>query len=148
MQHWDFDHFLSVLCCGFHYETYIGISPYRTLAVDWAQCMVVYVMCELIVCENTNVVHFLCDMWKYMFNEQGVCLMAHTLFIERVLYFPVSPWSEHRLHIFQDYPCLRIIKVKVGYYAGQLSLLSCSLAYSFQFADLGVWLTCIFSLYW
>ena len=29
------------LCCGFQYETYIGISPYRTLAVDSTQSMVV-----------------------------------------------------------------------------------------------------------
>ena len=26
--------------CCFHYETYIGISPYRTLDVDLAQCKV------------------------------------------------------------------------------------------------------------
>ena len=29
------------MCCSFHSETYIGISPFRILAVDWAQCMVV-----------------------------------------------------------------------------------------------------------
>ena len=28
-------------CCGFHYETYVGINPYHTLVVDLAQCMVV-----------------------------------------------------------------------------------------------------------
>ena len=30
------DRLSHTLCCGFHYETYIDISPYRTLAVDWA----------------------------------------------------------------------------------------------------------------
>ena len=30
----------GTLCCGFHHETYIGISPYRSLAVDVAQSMV------------------------------------------------------------------------------------------------------------
>ena len=32
---------------------------------------------------------------QHMFNEKG----AHTLFIERVLYFPISHSNEHRLHI-------------------------------------------------
>ena len=31
----DTSHF-NTLCTGFHYETYIGISPYHTLAVDSA----------------------------------------------------------------------------------------------------------------
>ena len=33
--------FFHTLYCGFHHETYICTSPYRTLAVDRAQCMVV-----------------------------------------------------------------------------------------------------------
>ena len=53
------------LCSGFHYETYIGISLYRTLAVVWIEMYGSYVMCDLIVWENTNVVHFSCDMGKY-----------------------------------------------------------------------------------
>ena len=44
----------------------LGISPYSTLAVDWAQsCMVAEYMGDLVVWENTNDVHFSCDMWKY-----------------------------------------------------------------------------------
>ena len=43
-------------------HTYVGISSYRTLAIDWAQSMIGYVMCDLIVGENTNVVHFSCVM--------------------------------------------------------------------------------------
>ena len=34
-----------------------------------------------------------------MFHEQSVRLKAHTLFVERVLYFPISHSNEHRLHI-------------------------------------------------
>ena len=49
-----------------HYETYIGISPYRTLAVVELQSIwQLYIICDLIVWENTNVVHFSCDMGKY-----------------------------------------------------------------------------------
>ena len=79
-------------CSCFHYETYIGISPYRTLAVYSVQCMVVYVMYNLIVWENTNVVHFSSDMLKY-----STCSMNK---VERVLYFPISHTNEHRLHIY------------------------------------------------
>ena len=52
------------LCCGFHYETYIGISPYHTLAVVCTGMYGSYVMCDLIVWENTNVVNFSCDKRK------------------------------------------------------------------------------------
>ena len=40
------------------WDVYIGISPYRTLAVDWTAIYGSYVICNLIVLENTNVVHF------------------------------------------------------------------------------------------
>ena len=33
---------------------------------------------------------------QHMSNEQGVRLKAHTLFIERMLYFPVSHSYEYR----------------------------------------------------
>ena len=107
------DHLLTL--CGFHYEMYIGISTYRTLAVDWTQYMVVLIShsscrlntlygsimsCDLIVWENTNVAHFSWDMWKYSTRSMGTCLKAHTLLIERVLYFPTAHSNEHRLHIF------------------------------------------------
>ena len=54
--------------------------------------------------ENTNVdaVHFSCNMGKYSTCSKislGVRLKAHTLFIERVLYFTISHSIEHRLHI-------------------------------------------------
>ena len=60
------------LCIGFHYETYIGIGPYRSLAVDWEQCLVGYVMCDLIVWENTNVVHFSCDICENTAHVQWI----------------------------------------------------------------------------
>ena len=37
------------------------------------------------------------------FNEQVVRLKAYTLFIERVLYFPISHSNGHRLHIVTYY---------------------------------------------
>ena len=54
----------------FHYETYVGISPYRTLAVLWIALYGSYVMCDLIVWENTNVVLFRA-IWEkqHMSNE-------------------------------------------------------------------------------
>ena len=36
---------------------------------------------------------------QHMFHESSVRLKAHTLFMKRVLYFPISHSNEHRLHI-------------------------------------------------
>ena len=36
---------------------------------------------------------------QHMSKEQGVRLKAHTLFLGRVLYFPIPHSNEHRLHI-------------------------------------------------
>ena len=47
----------------FSFGTYIGIIPYRTLAVLWTAMYGSYVM--YVVWENTNFVHFSCDMGKY-----------------------------------------------------------------------------------
>ena len=55
----------QTLSSGFHYETDIGISPYRTLVVVWTAMHGGYVRCDFIMWENTNVVHFSGDMWKY-----------------------------------------------------------------------------------
>ena len=55
-------------CSVFHYETYIGISPYYTFA--WTAMYGSYVICDLIVWENTNTV-------KYSTHK-------------RVLHFPIS----------------------------------------------------------
>ena len=46
---------------------YIGISPYHTLVVGLVLTEMYgsYVMCDLVVWENTNIVHFSCDMGKY-----------------------------------------------------------------------------------
>ena len=44
---------------------YIGISPYRTLAVVWTVMYDSYVMCDLIGWEYTNSIYFSCDMGKY-----------------------------------------------------------------------------------
>ena len=49
----------------FHYDTYIGISPYRTLAVVELQSMTVIYHMWLDGVRNTNTVHFSCDMGKY-----------------------------------------------------------------------------------
>ena len=55
----------------FHYETYIGISPYRTLAVGlvWTAIYGSHVKCDLIVREHTKVAHFSYDMGKYRMNK-------------------------------------------------------------------------------
>ena len=70
--------------CDFHYETYIGISPYRTPAVVWAA---VYGCFQLMSCVTWS-----CEKIQTVF-------IFHTLFIRRVLYFPISHSNEHRLHI-------------------------------------------------
>ena len=57
-------HFIT-LCSCFHNDTDIIVSPYLTLAVVWTTMHDSYVMCEVIVWENTNVVHFSCDMGKW-----------------------------------------------------------------------------------
>ena len=42
--------------------------------------------------------------WKilHMFKEYGVRLKVHTLFLGRVLYFPIPHSNEHRLHIITN----------------------------------------------
>ena len=100
------------MCCGFHYETYIGISPYRILPLDWAQCMadpsLVYVWLDRVRKYKRCSFFVRYVILQHMFNEWGVRLKAHTLFIERVLYLPISHSNEHRLHILyhirQDNP--------------------------------------------
>ena len=95
-------HFVLWLSLWDLYEAYIGISPYHTVAVDSAQCMVV--LCHVWLGRVRKYKH--CSFFvrylkiQHMFTEQGVRLKAHTLFIERVLYFPISHSNEHRLHIF------------------------------------------------
>ena len=105
------------VCCGFPQETYIGISPYRTLAVALTAIYGSYVMCDMIVWENTNVIHISCNMGKYSTCPmKGVRLKAHTLFIGRVLYFPISHSNEHRLHIIsktETYITLRRLYLEV-----------------------------------
>ena len=76
---------------GFHYETYIAINPYRSILViydcyvmsdriEW-ECMTV-MSCLIGSSENnTNVVHFSCEMEKYS---------PRLMNIERVLYLSIS----------------------------------------------------------
>ena len=52
------------LYSDFHYETYIGISPYRILAVVSIAMCGRYVMCDLIEWKNTNFFSF--DFGKYI----------------------------------------------------------------------------------
>ena len=77
------------MCSVFHYETYVGISPYRTLAVVLGEMYVSYVMCDLIVWESTNVVHFSCDMGKY-----STCSM------KKVPAYRLTPYSWNECCIF------------------------------------------------
>ena len=65
------------LCSGFHYETYIGISPYHHM------CSGFCAICEI----------------QPMSNEWGICLKAHTSFIEQVQYFPTPHSNECHLWI-------------------------------------------------
>ena len=90
----------NVLCIS-------GIShAYRTLSVVQLQLMAAsYIICDMIVWENTNGVHFTVFIFRAilentaMSNELAVRLKAHTLFLGRVLYFPIPHSIELRLHI-------------------------------------------------
>ena len=124
-------------CCGFHYETYIGITQNRTLAVVWnaiyghyvltwsvtwscekillAQFSLYvhkgglkpdsfnlfmyghYVMCDLIVWENTNFANCSRDMDKYSTRPMNK-LFAHTLFKDECCIFPYHT----QMNIIQD----------------------------------------------
>ena len=53
MLHFRSTHLSHTLGSGFHYTMYIGISRYRTLTVVWTEIYGSYVMCDLIVRENT-----------------------------------------------------------------------------------------------
>ena len=68
-----------------------------------------------VIC-NTKVVYLsvLYAKIQHSFNEQGVRLKAHTLFIEHVLYLPISHLNEPRLYVlvlsrnnvlFITFPC-------------------------------------------
>ena len=70
---------------GLHYETYIGISPYRTLAVDWAQCMVGYVI--------MSCVSWSCQKIQTVFIFRAIC--ENTAHVQRTR---CSPIGSHLIH--------------------------------------------------
>ena len=89
-----------ILCCGVHYETYIGISPYRTLAVDlstmygsiitcvtWSHEKIQTLFIFRAICENTAHVQWIrCSplerLTPYSLNE--CCIFPHRIQINTV----------------------------------------------------------------
>ena len=79
----------------FHYERYIGISPYRTLAVVELQSMA-FMSYVTWSCEKIQTLFIWVRYGKiqHMSNKQGVRLKARTLFIGWELYFPhIAPFA-------------------------------------------------------
>ena len=69
-----------------------------------------------------------------MFNEKGGRLKAHTLFIQRVLYSPISHSNEHRLHILLHAPVIYYTFL-TSYFqipVAQFSLYNCKFIHSLQ----------------
>ena len=82
--------FIHTLSSGFHFDTYIAISSYRTVAVVWTAMHARSVMCDFIVWENTNFVHFSCDIGKYSTHQTN-----------KVFAWRLTPYSLDECCIFQ-----------------------------------------------
>ena len=91
---------ILTLCAVIFTMRRISVSAHIALCpIKWTVIYGSYVICDGIVWENTNVVHFSCDMGRYSTRPMN---KAHTLFIGRVLYFPISHSNEHRFHIVRN----------------------------------------------
>ena len=110
---------------SFDSHTYISISPYRTLAVAWTEIYGNYVICDVIVWENTNVVHFLCDMGKYTTcpMNKGSHLINWTSAVFSHIALKWTPFAYHRAALTFFMPLW--ISAYTGYLHTQKELLLC-----------------------
>ena len=60
------------LCSGFHYETYIGISPHRTLAVAWTAIYGSYVIYGTWSCEKIQTLFIFRAIWENTAHVQWI----------------------------------------------------------------------------
>ena len=74
----------------------IVISPNHTIVVVWTKIM----SCLTCWSQKIQILFIFRAMWEMTAHVLWyVRLEAHTLFIERMLYFPISHLNEYRLHI-------------------------------------------------
>ena len=93
-----------------HWCQPIGL-PYFCCSLDWIAWQLCHVWFDRMKKYKRYSFFVRYGQIQNFFNEWGVRLKAHTSFVERVLYFPISHTNEHRLHI--SYSCSPVLKLMI-----------------------------------
>ena len=98
------------LCIGFHYETYIGISPYRTL-VSRSSCRLSTMygwICVSWSCEKIQTVFIFRAICENTAHVKWIrCSPKGSHLIHWTSAFPISHSNEHRLHSINSFTAKR-----------------------------------------